>query len=67
MGYKIKKKKNARSLGNMGEKKRGKRGGREAENGQKEARNQIVFNSYVYIQYLRELLLTSKTIECIHN
>ena len=40
MGYKItKKKKNARSLGNMGEKKRGNRGGRKAENGRKEARD----------------------------
>ena len=34
-----KEKKTARSLGNMGEKKRGNRGGREAENGRKEARD----------------------------
>ena len=40
MGYKIKKKtKTARSLGNMREKKKGKTGGREAENRRKEERN----------------------------
>ena len=41
-----KKKKSARSLSNMGEKKKGKKGSREAENGRKEARNQILFYSY---------------------
>ena len=34
-----KEKKSVRSLGNMGEKKRRNRGGREAENGRKEARD----------------------------
>ena len=34
-----KEKKSSRSLGNMGEKKRRKTGGREAENGRKEARD----------------------------
>ena len=66
----------------MEEKKRGKKGDREVENRRKDgarcsARERAIKSSFihtvssvivnVYIQYLRELLLSSKTMERIHN